>query len=451
MNLTASKFFGILDLLRGYGEPVDQLLPVAGALYQAASEIYALPVTKVAENASLTAFWQAQTETQGLRLAAHQMAAVTLHDALAGTLLQKARALVQEHWTENPSEDSYLELGEALTDLIDQLASHAGRTGLSLQPTPASLASLNAELLSVQEGMRILDPAVGVARGFVAIVQDMRKRGLDPQTVQFDGQEVSAQAAAVAQLHLLLNGITTATLWWGNTILNPQFPMAAYDRVMADPPFGMRLEHLNLPHTDPRFHDIDIARFKNRSEWLFILSALAALKPEGEAVVTAPQGLLFRGGVEEELRQVLARRGALEAVVSLPSALYAFTAIPISLLKFRRVATGQLPPQKVRLVDASRDAVREGRLQTLIPEARQAIRQTLENTDTVQQRAVTVDTDTLVKNGSWLPTTYIPTPKAEIALPDDYEQQLQSAQARLEQAGRNVEAALAHLARFECA
>ncbi|MGH3697261.1 MAG: N-6 DNA methylase [Pseudomonas sp.] len=62
---------------------------------------------------------------------------------------------------------------------------------------------------------------------------------------------------------------------------------------------------------------------KNRTSFAWLQYAVSALKDEGWAAVVMPGGTLFRGGAEKEIRSRMIDDGVVQAIISLPSALFA--------------------------------------------------------------------------------------------------------------------------------
>jgi len=144
---------------------------------------------------------------------------------------------------------------------------------------------------------------------------------------------------------MLLAGIEHAQLELGNSLERdwPSSPSRqGFDLVLANPPIGAKVARDAGGHQHFAFSTAD-------SAGLFIQHALAQLKPHGRAVIAVPEGFLFRGGAERELRRHLLEHGQVEAVVGLPAgSLAPYTSVKISLLVLRR----QGGIDRVRMIDA---------------------------------------------------------------------------------------------------
>ena len=140
--------------------------------------------------------------------------------------------------------------------------------------------------------------------------------------------------------------------------------MWKYDKVFCFPPLGMRIDRISrweefqymLPGAFPK------VGAGCRSELLFALTAVAAMKETGRAVVLLPEGALFNqmsGAVAA--REYLLDSGYLDCVVSLPDRMLERTQIGVSLLVLSRRENRS----HVTMIDASGLGQRGRRFNTL--------------------------------------------------------------------------------------
>jgi len=98
--------------------------------------------------------------------------------------------------------------------------------------------------------------------------------------------------------------------------------------VIANPPFSQNYG------TIKNFRD----RFKywmptkKKADFMFVQHMISVLKNNGRMAVVMPHGVLFRGSEEKSMRKWMVENGILEAVISLPPALFYGTGIPASIL-----------------------------------------------------------------------------------------------------------------------
>lgn len=228
--------------------------------------------------------------------------------------------------------------GEAFTELVLQTmdATHFGGELF----TPRAMGRLMVALADPQPGERIYDPCFGVGGLLVDAAETLWWRGRDlspgewtrAQRVPMFGVEKQDDLHLVAFVRLLLAGARPA-LEVGDALEREAAGSLfdqGFDCVLADPPFGMKVEGRHLYHFPIR---------GRVSENLFIQHAVRSLRPGGRAVVSVPPGLLFRGGADYELRKWLLGECCVEMVLTLPGKSLGYTAIAPSLLVIRRAPT----------------------------------------------------------------------------------------------------------------
>lgn len=216
---------------------------------------------------------------------------------------------------------------------------------------PAWIAELVAALGRPVTGDRIYDPCFGLAGFLVAACDHMqtntddgfRRSGVPELSVS--GMEINANAFVIGLTRLALAGMDEPQLEIGNSLertANRNPHSEGYDIVFANPPWGARVNVHGLDHYPIKTND---------SVVLFIQNALTQLHPEGRAVIVVPQGMLYRGGAVQRLRELLMEQHSVEAVINLPMGSYEpYTAIATGIILLRRKSG----TQRVRMVDAER-------------------------------------------------------------------------------------------------
>jgi len=69
-----------------------------------------------------------------------------------------------------------------------------------------------------------------------------------------------------------------------------------------------------------------------KADLMFVQHMLASLKPDGRMATIMPHGVLFRGGKEKLIRELLIEDDVIEAIISLPPGLFYGTGIPACVL-----------------------------------------------------------------------------------------------------------------------
>lgn len=238
----------------------------------------------------------------------------------------------------------------ALLEVFDQAIAETGDPYDGQFASPVNIARLVAALAKPQPGERVYDPCFGSGNFLVTAWQqaersrnELRRPGA---LLEVAGIEINASAFLIGLTRMLLAGIESPRLELGNSLERESLSSPSrqgFDVVLANPPIGAKTSR------EPwRYQHFAIAT--NDSTGLFIQHALSQLKPHGRAVIAVPEGFLFRGGAERELRRHLLEQGQVEAVVGLPAGAFApYTSVKGSLL----VLSKQGGASRVRMVDAS--------------------------------------------------------------------------------------------------
>jgi len=238
-----------------------------------------------------------------------------------------------------------------LVELFDLVLAQTSEVYDGQHQTPANIARLVAALAQPQQGERVYDPCFGSGNFLIAAWQQAERTWQQARRpgplLEVAGIEVNEGIFLVGLTRMLLAGIDHPQLELGNSLerSQPNSPSReGFDLVLANPPIGAKvsrdggwgLQHFAFLTTD--------------SVGLFIQHALAQLKPQGRAVIAVPEGFLFRGGVERELRRHLLEHGQVEAVVGLPAGSFApYASVKGALLLLRRKGGAD----RVRMVDAA--------------------------------------------------------------------------------------------------
>lgn len=242
-------------------------------------------------------------------------------------------------------------LGAAHEYLLAEFTGSAGRCGGEFY-TPPAVAGMMTRILAPEPGMRVYDPCCG--SGGLLIPAGEHAAGL-----ALYGQERSGRAWALARMNMLLHGHPAADLRHDDTLTSPAHTgpggtLARFDRILANPPFSMSYQRDGLQHED-RF-GFGWAPETGKADWMFAQHVLAVLADDGLAAVILPQGALFRGGREQQIRRKIIEAGRLGAVISLPPGLFANTSMPACILILHGPAPRPASRRgKILFIDASRE------------------------------------------------------------------------------------------------
>jgi type I restriction enzyme M protein len=255
-------------------------------------------------------------------------------------------------------------LGAAYEYLLKYFADESGKKAGEFF-TPRSVVRLLTLILDPQEGDSVHDPTCGSGGMLVEMANVVREHEGDPRTLKLSGQEVSLTTAAIARMNLFLHDIEDFRIRRGDTLRDPKFKTAdgqleRFDLVIANPPFSLNPWGQDGWATDAYGRSRYGVPPATKGDFAFVEHMVASMKPDsGRVAVVMPQGVLFRGGQEKEIRQRMLEAGLLDAVIALPPNLFYNTGLPACVLVLRATARPERQ-KKVLFVDASKRFVKRG-------------------------------------------------------------------------------------------
>lgn len=263
-------------------------------------------------------------------------------------------------------------MGDSYEYLIKQFAD-ATKNKAGEFYTPRSVVRLMVDILDPKEGESIYDPACGTGGMLLGAVAHVRDRGGDPRTFfgKLYGQEKNLTTASAARMNLLMHGVEDFTIERGDTLRSPVFTnpdtggLAQFDVVIANPPFSLEQWGREIWENDPwgrAFAGLPTDKSGDFAWVQHMVSSMA--EPHGRMAVVLPQGALFRGGVEGQIRQALLEQDQIEAVIGLAPNLFYGTGLAACILVLRWRKPKERA-KKVLIVDAS-SLFRKGRAQNFL-------------------------------------------------------------------------------------
>ena len=157
-------------------------------------------------------------------------------------------------------------------------------------------------------------------------------------------------------MNMILHNITRFTIENGDTLEDPLIlengQIRKFDRVLANPPFSQDYSKSNLKFTN-RFREFCPEKGK-KADLMFVQHMIASLKPDGHMATIMPHGVLFRGGKEKLIREILIEDDLIEAIISLPPGLFYGTGIPACVLVVNKNKPEELR-DKILFINADRE------------------------------------------------------------------------------------------------
>jgi type I restriction enzyme M protein len=295
-------------------------------------------------------------------------------------------------------------IGDAYEYLIKKFADATNNKAGEFY-TPRSVVRLMVDLLDPQEGETVYDPACGTGGMLLGAVAHVRQRGGDPRTFfgKLYGQEKNLTTASVARMNLLLHGIEDFSIERGDTLRSPVFGdpatggLATFDCVIANPPFSLENWGREVWENDPWGRAFAGLPTDSSGDFAWVQHMVASMAPvKGCLAVVLPQGALFRGGAEGQIRRKLLEMDLVEAVIGLAPNLFYGTGLAACILALRRRKTSERAG-RVLIVDAS-SLFRKGRAQNFLePEHAQTILSWVQAYQDVPDRARVVSMEEIAQ------------------------------------------------------
>ncbi|MCB1079692.1 MAG: N-6 DNA methylase, partial [Verrucomicrobiae bacterium] len=150
------------------------------------------------------------------------------------------------------------------------------------------------------------------------------------------GVELVEEVARLATMNLLLHGVHGANLEMTNTLEShsPNVPeKVRYDVILSNPPYGGKMQAQLQENFTIR---------SGATEVLFVQHIMANLAKGGRAAIIVPEGVLFRSGPNEKLRQKLLTEFNVHTVLSLPAGCFLpYTGVKTNVVFFNREKDGK--------------------------------------------------------------------------------------------------------------
>lgn len=136
--------------------------------------------------------------------------------------------------------------------------------------------------------------------------------------------------------------IPNSTIFAGDTLATDYFPNMYFDTIIANPPFGVKLNRPTDPAQTTHLDTICACTPyppNNCADWAFIVHILYKLSEHGTAVCLMGLGALYRGRSEAKIRECLVDRGVFARIELIRDAQFEDTSIPVAMLTLRKSST----------------------------------------------------------------------------------------------------------------
>ena len=231
-------------------------------------------------------------------------------------------------------------LSRLYESLLREMRDAAGDSGEFYTPRP--VVRFMVTVTDPRLGETLLDPACGTG-GFLVEAFDHLKDQVETvedrkllQNATLYGGEAKSLPYLLAQMNLLLHGLESPNIDYGNSLRYKISEIGDRDRVdviLTNPPFGGEEERGILDNfpSDKQTAETTLLFLQ------LIMRKLRRVPKPGRAGVVVPNGTLFADGVAARIKAELLKDFNLHTIVRLPNGVFApYTSIPTNLLFFDR-------------------------------------------------------------------------------------------------------------------
>jgi type I restriction enzyme M protein len=226
-------------------------------------------------------------------------------------------------------------LGAAYEYLIKYFADSAGKKGGEFY-TPPEVVRLMVRLVKPQQNTSVYDPTVGSGGMLIQSAQYVEEQGDDPLTLELCGQESNPKTWTICVMNMILHNLASAKIERGDTLREPLHVkngfLRTFDCVLANPPFSQNYSKEGMAFPNTRFPYGFAPETGKKADLMFVQHMVASLNDKGIMATVMPHGVLFRAGTEKTIREGLINARIVEAIISLPPALFYGTGIPACII-----------------------------------------------------------------------------------------------------------------------
>ena len=260
--------------------------------------------------------------------------------------------------------------------------------------TPESIRELMCRLINPVENMYIADLFSGVGSCLTRVFEEYKS--LNPILY---GEEINFDMFGISNMLFIINEVSNVQVGQRNVYTNSEADFERFDNVIMDSPFA-----LSVTIEDASAYKYGLPS-KSAADWANYQIALNKLKPAGRAIATTSVGGLNRAS-DIKIREGIINDDLVEAIIMLPSSMYANTAIPTAIIVFNKRKAESIK-NKVIMIDASEHFVRKNRRQnSLTQETINRIIDVVQNGTEEKQFSTVVDFEILRKNEYNLNASY---------------------------------------------
>lgn len=221
--------------------------------------------------------------------------------------------------------------------------------------TPRAVVKLLVKMLAPKAGETVYDPACGTGGMLIEAIRYMQNDKMSYGKIF--GQEKNLATSAIARMNLFLHGAQDFKVAQGDTLRSPNYlsrgELATFDCVIANPPFSLENWGAEQFASDVYGRNLWGSPTDSNGDYAWVQHMVKSMdRKTGRCAVVLPQGVLFRGGKEGDIRKQIVESDKLECVIALVNNLFYGATIPACILVFRNHKP-EVRKGRVCLIDAS--------------------------------------------------------------------------------------------------
>lgn len=210
-------------------------------------------------------------------------------------------------------------MGDAYEFLIKKFADLSKKNAGEFY-TPRTIVKLLVMLMNPKAGETVYDPTCGTGGMLIEAIRHMDNVKLSYGKIY--GQEKNLSTSAIARMNLFLHGAKDFKITQGDTLRSPNYinggQLQQFDCVIANPPFGLKNWGADAFATDMYGRNMWGCPSDSNADFAWLQHMIKSMNPAtGRVAVVMPQGVLFHGGKEGEIRKQIIESDKLECVITL--------------------------------------------------------------------------------------------------------------------------------------
>ena len=237
---------------------------------------------------------------------------------------------------------------DARGDLYEYMLSKLSTAGTNGQfRTPRHIIRMMVELLDLQPGDTICDPACGTSGFLVSAGEYLKEHYLNEifynkeakahyDSAMFTGYDMDRTMLRIGAMNMMTHGIQNPHIDYKDSLSDQNTDTGKYTKILANPPFKGSLDY-DIVSTDL----LRVTKTK-KTELLFLALFLRMLRNGGRCASIVPDGVLFGSSTAHKgIRKETVENHRLEAIISMPSGVFKpYAGVSTAVIVFTKTGAG---------------------------------------------------------------------------------------------------------------